>query len=302
MEVNLTFAENDLLTQNGPKQVPTLRRSLDFENLGIPEEDLAPARRAIYHSEGPGYFVFRNFLSPALARHVKSFWQNLDQSYAHKPFPGMAHMAKGCPNFYYGEQGGNRGYFNFFWNHPVDEATYAASFQVQWLRNRVMGRTPFEEIFPLYGRSTCYRVVISQNGDNIIPPHRDWSEDFFVREPARLQATLFLGLPGVDYVGDGFIFENNQGKKVVFGRDVQIESGDLVLWRYSNEHAVANVRSKPGQAGFMRILFEPDEIFEAAPPEARRPLNLDTMINWVAHTSIGQSAIRPLYRKLRGRK
>jgi hypothetical protein len=272
-------------------------RALDFRTLGIPEDELAPARLAIYHSKGPGYFVFRNFLSSGLAKHIKRFWQDLEQSSVHEVFPGMTHIAEGCPNFYYGEQGGNRGYFNFFWNHPADEATYAAAMQVQWLRNRVMGRTPFEEIFPLYGRATCYRVVITQNGDNVVAPHRDWTDEYFVREPARLQATLFLGVPGNDYVGEGFIFETNQGEKIVFGRDVGIESGDLVLWRYSNEHAVANIRSQPSQAGFMRILFEPDEIFKKPP---KRPLNVDTIKYWVAQSSVGKKAIRPLYRKLRG--
>ncbi len=279
---------------------PPASYALDFRHLAIPEEALAPVRWSIYHSEGPGYYVFSNYLSQPLARHIKEFWFTLEQSYAHKPFPGMKHMAKGCSNFYYGDQDGNRGYFNYFWNHPVDEGTYAAMMQAQWLRNRVMGRAPFEEIFPLYGRSAVYRIVISKNGDAIIAPHRDWTDDYFVREPARLQATLFLGVPGVDYTGDGFVFRNNQGINVVFGRDVPILSGDLVLWRYSNEHAVVNVRSTPEQAGFMRIILEPDEIFDQPPSESLKKLTADAIKTYIASTGLGRRYLRPLYRSLRG--
>lgn len=275
---------------------------LDFATLAVPEAALAPVRHDIYHSTGPGYHVFRGFLTPALARHMQRFWVDLEIERVHQRWPGMRHIAKGCPNYGYGEQAGNRGYFNFFWNHPPDEATYAVSMQLQWLRNRVMGRAPFEEILPLYGRAANYRIVISARGEEIIKPHADWTGAEYVREPARLQATLYLSTPGIDYEGDGFVFRTNQGNQVVFGRDVPISAGDLVMWRYCNEHSVRNVASGPGQAGFVRILYASDEVHEARPKESFNwHLAKVQAMEWLAGTEFGGRVLRPIYRRLRGR-
>ncbi len=277
---------------------------LDFATLAIPEEALAPVRRNLYHSAGPGYHVFRGFLAPAMARHMQKFWAELDLDRLHRPFPGMLYIAKDCPNFYYGEQLRSRGYFNFFWNHPADEATYAVSLQIQWLRNRVMGRTPFEEIFPLYGRSTSYRVVISKGGADVLP-HADWTGDDYIREPARLQGTLFLSTPQIDYEGDGFIFRTNQGEQVTFGRGIPIATGDLVLWRYANEHAIMNVRATPEQSGFMRIIYAPDEIYPAPPREPfdlRLHRSLERGKSWLAATAFGQRVLAPIYHRVKDRR
>ena len=58
-----------------------------------------------------------------------------------------------------------------------------------------------------------------------------------------------------DYTGSGFYLKNNQGSDVYFGKDIQVSPGDLVLWKYNNEHGVENVHSDPNQIGFMRMLF-----------------------------------------------
>lgn len=276
--------------------------ALDYATLAVPEEALAPVRHDLYHSAGPGYHVFRGFLAPELAQHMRKFWVDLDLNRVHQPWPGMQHITRSCPNFSYGLQQASRGYFNFFWNHPADEATYAVSMQIQWLRNRVMGRTPFEEIFPLYGRSTSYRVVISKGGDDVLP-HADWTGEYYVREPARLQGTLYLSTPGVDYEGDGFIFRTNQGERVTFGRDVAVAAGDLVLWRYANEHGVVNVRAAAEQAGFARIIYAPDEVF-AAPPRERFDWRraLASGKSRLARTEFGRRVLLPAYHLLRRRR
>jgi hypothetical protein len=160
-------------------------------------------------------------------------------------------------------ENGNRSYFNFFWNNPSDELTYAVAHQAQLLRNRVEARAQFREFFPLKNRSATFRVTISRNGTNIVPPHRDWLGKHY--DPRRTQMTLFLTNKGADYAGSGFVLETNQGPKVAFGSDVAIESGDLVIWRYNNEHSVDSVSTLPAQRGFVRITFPPEYIFPIFP-------------------------------------
>lgn len=283
--------------------------ALDFATLATPEEALAPVRRNIYHSAGPGYHLFRGFLTPELARHMQRFWVDLDPLRMHKPWYGTRHIFRGCPNYSYNPKPLSRGYFNFFWNHPADEATHAVSMQIQWLRNRVMGRTPFEEIFPLYDRAANYRVVISKGNDDV-KPHSDWTEEDYIREPARLQATLYLSTPGVDYEGDGFLFRTNSGKWVTFGRDVSVAAGDLIFWRHSNEHAVLNVRAAPDQDGFVRIIYAPDEV-HATPPHEGVGVHLSRRLGWLvdvrqvkyrlAATPFGQRVLLPLWHSIKGR-
>src|SRR5258706_3049198 len=108
--------------------------ALDYATLSIPEETLAPVRRGIYHSTGPGYHVFRGFLSPSMTQHIQGFWATLDPARVHQTWTGMHCIAKDCPNYWYGDPSGSRGFFNFLWNNPPDETTYAVSLQIQLLR------------------------------------------------------------------------------------------------------------------------------------------------------------------------
>ena len=102
---------------------------------------------------------------------------------------------------------------------------------------------------------------MASNGDVIVPSHRDyyhpedpWNED---HDPSRLQATLFLSERDADYSGEGLWIEDNSGLELVFGRDVPIKAGDLVFWRYWNQHGVRNVKVDQDQRGFVRFVYPP---------------------------------------------
>lgn len=288
----------------------------DFNSLAVPEEALRPIRRDIYHSSGPGFYVFRNFLGPEIAAHMQRFWTDLELTHVHRTLPpeGVKALVNGCPDFSYGEQhGDHRGYLNFFWNQPADEVSYAVAMQVQWLRNRVMGRAPQAEIFPLNGRAVGYRAVISMRGKVVTRPHRDFDGDDWIRDPSRLQATLYLCTPGVDYAGDGFILETNKGASVRFGHEVPVACGDLVLWRYSNHHSVLNVESSGDQCGFVRMLFPIEDIPTVALPvhragvgevSSRSPswvLNREAFLLRLKATPLGRHALVPIWHRLRRR-
>jgi len=277
---------------------------------------LRPIRRDIYHSSGQGFYVFRNFLGPDVATHMQRFWSDLDPMLIHRTLPseGIKALFNGCPDYSYGKQhGDHRGFLNFFWNHPADEVSYAVAMQVQWLRNRVMGKAPQADIFPLNGRAVSYRAVISMRGKVVTRPHRDFDGDDWIRDPSKLQATLFLCTPGADYTGDGFTLETNGGDSVRFGHEVPVACGDLVLWRYSNHHSVLNVESSGDQCGFIRLLFPiediaaqpiPAETISTEPlPEdggapSQRPF-WEAFLLRVKATPLGQRVLVPIWHRVR---
>ncbi len=240
-----------------------------FESLSIAEDDLQEARKALYRSTGDGYFVFRRFLGEEVVRHIRSIWPAIDPAHTHRLFESKHDFFPLCPDQYVADERGNRSFYNFFFNTPVDEVTWSASLSVQMLRNRLSGRPPLVETFPAGGRCASYRVVVTRDAKTWIGPHRDYlqepgSLDRDKYDLTRLQATLFLSEKGHDYAGTGFRFERNDGRTVVFGTDIPMHAGDLVIWRYNNLHSVEDVSTTDGQLGFMRIIYPP-EIMHAGP-------------------------------------
>jgi hypothetical protein len=237
--------------------------SWSFNNLTLKDEDLRHIRKDIYHSSGPGYFIFRAFFTPQQVAHAQQMWTAPSATRHFAPFLGKHQFRLGSPNFVKKDDRGNRVYYNFVWASPLDELTYEATFQIQRLRNRISGRNSSNELLPLTGNSVSYRVVLTRNAEAPVLPHRDfWEPDQPLSKKhdlSRVQATLMLSEHDKDYTGEGFGLVNNQGQKIVFGVDEPVQAGDLVIWRYSNIHSVLNVKSAEGQIGFLRILY-PQEI------------------------------------------
>ncbi|MBL8377361.1 MAG: hypothetical protein JNM79_05810 [Burkholderiales bacterium] len=270
---------------------------MTFDDLYLHEADMLPIRRELYHSHGQGFYVFRSFLSGEQTAHMRTFWSTLQPDDWHSEYKGMDRMYRGCPNYYaHEDNGGQLSYFNFLWNEPPDELTYSVAFAIQQLRNRVESRTIYREIFPMSGRSASYRIVLSRNIREIVVPHRDWTGQHF--DPRRLQVTLFLAEKGSDYQGLGFGMETNDGRRVVFGDDVEIRPGDLVLWRYNNLHFAQEVSSSNG-IGFMRMLMPPEAIPEQSAETRAKMLRENLKARVKALPLVGSHAL-PVYRKLRG--
>jgi hypothetical protein len=253
------------LRQNGSND------ALSFERLHLREEELPDIRRRLYHSSGDGYYVFRRFVSPDLVKHMRSIWTTVDPETSHKLYTGNHNFYVGCPNFYarYGDDG-SLIFYNFFFAPPLDEVTYEISVCVHALRNRLAGRNAFDEIWGR--RAVSYRVLLNLNRTTWAAPHTDfmdyerrWEKGYY--DPSRLQATLFLSEKGADYTGTGFRLRSNSGRSVVFGEDVPVAAGDLVIWRYGNQHSVEDVATPPGQFGFMRILYPIYDLPLEKPPE-----------------------------------
>jgi hypothetical protein len=240
------------------------RERFTAEALRISDAELSRIRMQIYHSKGDGYYIFRNFVPPEVVRHMRSLWTTIDPSETHHLFAGKENFRAGCPDYYARYEDGSTIFYNFLYADPLDEVTREVGVCVHMLRNRISGRNAFSD---MHGPRTAvsYRVTINKNYENWIAPHRDFL-DYERRmekgqyDPSRLQATLFLSQKGEDYDGAAFSMARNDGREVVFGTDVPITPGDLVIWKYTNLHSVSQITTPPGKLGLLRIIFPIEDL------------------------------------------
>jgi hypothetical protein len=238
---------------------------LSVKSAYLDDEIIHSIRMKLYHSSGPGYVVFRQFIPSEYSRHIFDYWTKyVVPEKSHQQFISRELLRPGNPNFYSQSPNGSKSFYNPFWNAPPDEVTHEVCLKIVHLRNQIESRPSFSEIFPIPGgRCVIPRIVITKTGKNILVPHSDYGLD----EPKpenidlrRTQATLFLSKYGKDYSGSGFIFNTNQREKVQLEKELKLDPGDLVIWKYSNVHAIDSINVDDGQVGFVRILFPPEKI------------------------------------------
>jgi hypothetical protein len=210
----------------------TFDQRFSLGGLSIGEGELVGLRRELYHSSGPGYVVLRGFLGNETVAHMRTLWSGVDAAAAYRPFVDKTWIYPYCPNYVNADAEGNRTFYNFFWNAPLDEVTFTVCLYIHMLRNRIAGRAPFTEVFAFGAKAGTYRVVQTRSAKTWIAPHRDYLDtnckyDKLRYDLTRLQATLFLSEKGTDYTGTGFKLERNDGRHVVFGDDVPVCAGAL---------------------------------------------------------------------------
>lgn len=256
---------------------------INFKSLRLPDQELIKIRKELYHSSAPGFYVFKKFIDAEFLKHMVDFWTN--ENFEKSDFSTLTQIDKknqfymGCPNYFYPTKYG-KAYYQYFWNSPVDEATMSVSFAIQQLRNNLQSYNNYHEFFPLSGNSCSYRVVFTFNGDKVVAPHTDWLEPVELFKPERLQATLILTKKGVDYEGTGMWMESNDKKtKYIFDENLQVEPGDLVVWRYNNLHAVENVKTPEGKKGFIRMIFPPEFIFNRTKEQILKDFSGKELLN-----------------------
>ena len=250
---------------------------LDFNALGISDPDLKPMRQALYRSDGPGYVLIKQFLSPELAEHVAGYW--LDTPPASNLFDTTMTSAKVVGQKSYIFEGNHRTcYHNYLWNRPMDEVSHSTCFLVTMLRNQLEQQPLHRFLLPGSSRMASYRVLCTDHVDGVeVEEHTDdWLDNSGKMSDRSmkylLQATLFLTEYGKDYDGDGFKFYSNTGERLSFGPDINVGPGDLLLWRYSNRHGVDANRKRKNGRGFARIVFPYEEVSATPLRPVKQPL------------------------------
>lgn len=222
------------------------------------DERMIPIREEIYIKQG--YYVLRNFIEPYQAEYIVLFWQESHNQLVTR-FRKEVLLVAGCPD--YSTVNNDRTvHYNFFWNRPKDWLTYDVCWRIQRLRNEIEGNPVSENYLPFQQtnlpdgtsdvenyRAVSFRIVGSRNGA-AVAVHRDWPHDL-----SRIQMSLILTAWGQDYSEGGFVFRTPDGVLRNLGREESLRPGDLLIFRYSNEHGVESLKANNGQRGFWRILF-----------------------------------------------
>mgnify|MGYP001320841359 CR=1 FL=1 len=222
-----------------------MNKIITFEDILLSGKELDRIRRELYHSSGPGFIIFREFVRRQIADHIVEYWvRQAKPEVSHTRIKPKNPFYPGCPAYFAGSLEGSRTYYNPFWGPIFDVATNEVSLAISQLRAKIEGKAFGREIFPYPGgKCTVPRVVITRSGKTIVPPHSDYGMD----EPdpanvdlARLQATLYLSEHQKDYNGSGFVFTRNDGKQVCFARDEKLVSGEhpflRLLYRFVGTH------------------------------------------------------------------
>ncbi len=217
---------------------------------------------------GKGYYVIRSYVSPAEVARMVAFWK----SHANRQITERNNQLQfycGCPNYTLTIPQQIQIHFNFFWNPPLDQKTYNVCWEVNSLRNIIEGRsmsTDFNPAVDSYDqtlRACCYRVVFQRDRHGV-GAHSDWEH-----EPFRIQTSLQFSEWGVDYDSGGLRVTTNAGEEINVCREERLKPGDLLIFRYSNHHAVEEAKvHDEQQIGYVRIIFTQPPI-EPNPPSRR---------------------------------
>lgn len=240
---------------------------INFQANSLSKEDLHKLRMQLYHSTGDGFCIFRSFIPGRIASHISNFWTvHVDPKITHSVYL-REDINLNLGHRYLQDNSGNISFFNPLWAKSLDIVSNEIALSIIALRARIEGKALSRDIYPLVGsRCVIPRIVVTRNGENVVPEHSDYGLD----EPniedidlSRLQATLVLSEHCKDYSGDGLYFYKNSGEKVFLAQKNSLKAGDLLVWRYVNKHGVSNVSSDSQQLGFVRMLFPYELIREA---------------------------------------
>lgn len=222
------------------------------------EQDIQDWRRTLFESKKP-YIRISNILDADEVSALQQRWVHMPTT-GFEPFVSNFDINIHSPNYCNGLENVFQGFYMLPWNKPADHFTHELCLEIHRLRNRLEGNPAFSGLFPYHDRFLQYRVLRSINGISHVPTHADFTADppskalsTHVSDPGRIQATLLLSEHGIDYTGTGFCFPEQPSEH---GHPcVGATSGDLLLWRYTEKHAVQSVQSEAEKVGFLRIIF-----------------------------------------------
>ena len=229
----------------------------------LTKNEIIRLRKKLYYERSGGFTIFKNFISQSSVKFLRSFWLDQSIDYLFSDFIKNQDVFRGCPNYLIKRpKESDRSYCCFLWNTAPDTFTQELAYKIQILRNQIEG-------FPIYfglvkNTSTAlqYRVSNHTTNEIVVFPHADFVE-MDRKDPgadhkldaSRLQSTLILSTSDKHYGGDGLILSDNSNEKISVGKKKIAKAGDLIIWRYTNEHSVENISCSNDQSGFMRIIY-----------------------------------------------
>lgn len=220
-------------------------------------------RAQIYSKSGPGYFIINKFISSSLADNIFHRWfetnfiDNFAQYYPNK------NVNFETPNYCYRKPSNDDLIFAVnIWNPEPDTELNDIVYEAQKVRNVIEGKPLTNGLRVSDDYLLSYRFCKTVSNQVAVKYHQDFFEEFRPDpagsqqfDPVRCQLTLIFSNYGEDYDSGGFYFTNTEGKEILFGKDVPVEKGDLIIWKYNHLHTIRNINAINPNKGFVRIIF-----------------------------------------------
>ncbi|MEQ9116119.1 MAG: hypothetical protein RLN62_04935 [Rickettsiales bacterium] len=217
-------------------------------------------RNAVYCKKG--FFIIKDFIAKDIANNVINRWLSEGVEYYFDDFYKNKDVNFLTPNYLIKRPTPNDVSFCInIYNKPIDQELNDITIEAQKFRNIVEQRPMYfginknDDLVLQYRlcRTISSGIIVKKHADFFEEPRHDptGSHDF---DPRRCQLTLILSDYGLDYKNGGFYFYDNDNKELLFGKDIKVKSGDLIIWKYSNTHSVRSVNALTNK-GFSRIIF-----------------------------------------------
>lgn len=239
-----------------PKQCDAPVRGLWSTSAQV---DVEAARKTLYHSDGTGVLKVSSFLDPRATETLRQRWLSMSTEHWAEGL-GNHEAGPGAPRYRIQGPHDQDAWCLGPWNTPPDSLTFSAVFTLQKIRNAIEGRPSWRGLMDFQSSWIQIRVVHTRSGPHFVGAHADYAErppatplGSHHRDLGRLQATLLLSTPGVDWAGEGFWLKTLDGSRWTLAES-NAKAGDLLLWRHSLEHGVGSVQPTQGGAGLLRIL------------------------------------------------
>ncbi len=222
--------------------------------------ELSIIKKNIYSS--PGYYIVKNFLDTKRTELIRKNWQT-NISHNFHEFIKNTHIKPGSPKYVYNKPTmDDFSYCTQIWNRPIDEALHESSYLIQMMRNQIEGHPLYYGLHESTGMALQYRVCKTISPDKVVKQHADFFQEYrpdptgdHTFDPTRIQATLILSDYGKDYDEGGFKLWNEEKTHYqIFGKDIKLNKGDLIYWRYSIPHEVSDVNTL-SSFGFLRVIY-----------------------------------------------
>ncbi|MEK9669519.1 MAG: hypothetical protein VW421_00795 [Gammaproteobacteria bacterium] len=222
---------------------------------------LTSFRKQIYFDNG--FLIFKKFLPKNVILRIQEFWRH-DHSYQFSSFIKNRDVSPGCRDYVYNRPTAEDfSYCVHLWNKPFDEELHETAYRIQTLRNILEGKPLYHGLHEATGKYLQYRICKTISEGQAVYKHADFMEETRADpagnhsfDPIRLQATLFLSDYGNHYDNGGFfLYDSTDQEKQLFGKDIPVNAGDLVFWRYSLSHEISGVTALDRSLGFLRVIY-----------------------------------------------
>lgn len=223
-------------------------------------DELLKIRREIYSKKG--FYIFKNFIAENDLNILVENWTS-DIAFSFSDFVPNKDVKPGTdPYAYFRPSEKDFAYCTQIWNKPLDDLMHSYVYQAQFIRNKIEGNPIFLGLHESTGKALQYRVCRTVSSGPIVNKHADFFDEHrndptgdHLFDPSKVQLTLFLSNFDKDYKDGGFKLWLDDTKPTLFGDEVNVDAGDLVVWRYSIPHEVSNVTCIDPKIGFLRVIF-----------------------------------------------